>query len=64
MKWETQSAGSGLVGSISRARVVGGWLVTHMAVLKYSGITFVPDPAWSWDWTKDQPSPSVYEFRD
>lgn len=60
MKWETRymrSEDSGDArpgGNLYRAKVVGGWLVTHEWA-EGQGTTFIPDPTWSWDWSKDQP---------
>jgi len=59
MKWETRSRGVNCDtgtppnGQICRARVVGGWLVVFAA--NGGGPTFVPDPTWDWDWSKDEP---------
>ena len=49
-------------GLLYRAPVPGGWLVYVVAESSSAfgasasgGLTFVPDPTHSWDWSKDHP---------
>jgi hypothetical protein len=47
---EGQWEGKGI--NISRAKVLGGWLVFIVHVIgvgTHSGVTFVPDPSHTWD---------------
>ena len=66
MKWETRAhevvdiLHDGREGYLShklgalRARVPGGWLFL-VSGHEATSPTFIPDPTWSWDWSKDQP---------
>jgi hypothetical protein len=38
-----------IAAEVLRARVTGGWLVLTSSTEGFSGVTFFPDPAHSWD---------------
>jgi hypothetical protein len=57
LKWEEVPSTGSNVGNtlgVRRAAVPGGWLVFVVRMLDESGLTFYPDPAYTWDESKSK----------